>query len=62
MRLKFEYADGLRLRGDRGLTGFALRGESGDWVWAQGKIENDEIILLERSGPQTRRRPLRLGL
>jgi len=45
VRLKFEHADGLRLRGNAGLRGFAIRSESGDWVWAQGQIEGQEIVL-----------------
>ena len=45
VRLKFEYADGLRLRGDTGLRGFAIRGDSGDWVWAQGQIEGQDIVI-----------------
>jgi sialate O-acetylesterase len=45
VRVKLDYADGLRLRGDAGLRGFAIRGEGGDWQWAQGKIEGEEIVL-----------------
>lgn len=45
VRVKFNYADGLRLRGNAGLRGFAIRGEGGDWQWAQGKIEGREIVL-----------------
>jgi len=45
VRLKFDHADGLRLRGNAGLRGFALRAEGGDWVWAQGQIEGQDIVL-----------------
>jgi len=45
VRLKFDHAEGLRLRGDGGLKGFAIRAEDGDWVWAQGQIEGQEIVL-----------------
>jgi sialate O-acetylesterase len=45
VRLKFDHAEGLRLRGDAGLKGFAIRSEGGDWVWAQGAIEGQEIVL-----------------
>ena len=45
VRLKFDYADGLRLRGDAGLRGFAIRSADGDWVWAQGKIDGQDIVL-----------------
>lgn len=33
----------MRLRGDGGLRGFALRGQT--WVWAQGRIEGQDIVL-----------------
>ena len=45
VRLKFDHADGLRLRGNAGLRGFALRADGGDWVWAQGRIEGQDIVL-----------------
>jgi sialate O-acetylesterase len=45
VRLQFDYADGLRLRGNAGLKGFAIRSAGGGWVWAQGKIEGQEIVL-----------------
>jgi sialate O-acetylesterase len=45
VRLKFDHAEGLRLRGDKGLVGFALRARDGDWQWAQGKIDGEDIIL-----------------
>jgi sialate O-acetylesterase len=45
VRLQFDYADGLRLRGSAGLRGFAIRSADGDWAWAQGKIEGQEIVL-----------------
>ncbi len=45
VRIKLDHADGLRLRGDGGLKGFAIRSKDGDWVWAQGKIEGQEIVL-----------------
>jgi len=45
VRLQFDHADGLRIRGDAGLRGFAIKSAEGDWVWAQGKIEGEEIVL-----------------
>lgn len=45
IRLKFEYADGLRLRGGSGLKGFAIRADTGEWVWAKGEISGQEILL-----------------
>jgi sialate O-acetylesterase len=45
VRLQFDHAEGLRLRGDAGLKGFAIRAEGGDWVWAEGKIEGQDILI-----------------
>jgi sialate O-acetylesterase len=45
VRLMFDHADGLRLRGNGGLKGFAIRAADGDWVWAQGSIEGQDIVL-----------------
>lgn len=45
VRLQFDHADGLRLRGHAGLRGFAIRSAEGDWVWAQGQIQGQEIVL-----------------
>ncbi len=45
VRIKFDHADGLRLRGKDGLRGFAIKSADGDWQWAQGRIEGQEIVL-----------------
>ena len=45
VRLQFDHAEGLRLRGAGGLKGFAIRSKDGDWVWAQGRIEGQDIVL-----------------
>jgi len=45
VRLTFADADGLRVRGGGDLRGFAIRGQSGDWVWATGRIEGRDIIV-----------------
>ena len=45
VRLKLDHAEGLRLRGNDGLKGFAIRSKDGNWVWAQGKIEGQDIVL-----------------
>ena len=45
MRLKFDFADGLRVRGAGGLKGFAIRSADGQWAWAQGRIEGETIWL-----------------
>ena len=44
IRLKFDDADGLRVRGGGDLKGFAIRGSTSDWVWAQGQIEGHDIV------------------
>ena len=45
VRLSFKYAGGLRTRGGREVKGFAIRGSTGEWLWAEGKIEGQEIIV-----------------
>jgi sialate O-acetylesterase len=40
------------LRGDGGLKGFAIRGEGGDWVWAKGQIEGQDIVLWSDEVPK----------
>ena len=44
LRLSFNDAEGLRLRGDA-LAGFAIKGEDTDWVWAKGRIDGEDILL-----------------
>ena len=45
IRLQFEYADGLRLRGHAELAGFAIRAADGEWVWAKGQIDGQDIVV-----------------
>jgi sialate O-acetylesterase len=45
VRLQFDHAEGLRLRGHGGLKGFAIRAADGDWVWAQGRIDGQDVVL-----------------
>jgi len=45
VELSFYDADGLRVRGGGEPKGFAIRGASGDWVWANGKIEGEKIVV-----------------
>ena len=52
LRLKFTDADGLRVRGGGDLKGFAIRGATGDWVWAQGQIEGNDMVLWSDQIPQ----------
>jgi sialate O-acetylesterase len=44
VRLKFSDAEGLRARGGE-LKGFAIRGDKGEWVWATGKIDGQDILV-----------------
>lgn len=44
IRLQFEFAEGLRLRGSE-LKGFAIRAAAGEWMWATGEIKGREIVL-----------------
>ena len=45
VRLAFTAAEGLRVRGGGDLKGFAIRGSSGPWVWASGKIDGPDIVV-----------------
>lgn len=44
IRLQLEFADGLRLRGGA-LAGFAIRAADGEWVWATGQIDGQDILV-----------------
>jgi sialate O-acetylesterase len=45
VRLSFDDATGLRARAGGEVKGFAIRGASGDWVWAAGKIVGEQILV-----------------
>jgi sialate O-acetylesterase len=45
IRLKFKYAEGLRVRDGGDMIGFEIHGATGPWVWAQGKIDGQDILL-----------------
>lgn len=45
VRLKFTDAEGLRIHGGGKLIGFAIRGSAGDWAWADGEIEGQDIVV-----------------
>ena len=45
IRLRFTDAGGLHIRSGNELKGFAIRGSSGDWNWANGKIDGQEIVV-----------------
>jgi len=45
IRLKFQHADGgLKMRGEK-LTGFAIAGADGKFVWADAKIDGDTVVV-----------------
>lgn len=52
IRLKFADSDGLRVRGGGQMRGFAIRGATGDWVWAQGKVDGSDVVLWSDQIPQ----------
>ena len=52
VRLRFKYADGLRARGDGAVKGFAIRGAKGDWAWADGKVEGNDIVVWNNQIPE----------
>jgi sialate O-acetylesterase len=51
VRLKFRHAGGLRTRDHGPVKGFAIRGASGAWVWADGKIEGRDIVVWSSQVP-----------
>jgi sialate O-acetylesterase len=52
LRIKFTDANGLRVRGGGQMKGFAIRGATGDWVWAQGKVDGPDVVLWSDQVPQ----------
>jgi len=46
IRLTFDHMDGgLLAKGGKSLKGFAIAGSDQKFVWAQAKIEGDEIVI-----------------
>jgi sialate O-acetylesterase len=45
IRLTFTHAEGLRVRDGGDVKGFAIRGATGDWVWAKGQIDGQDILV-----------------
>jgi sialate O-acetylesterase len=45
IRIKFTDAAGLRVRGGGQMKGFAVRGDTGDWAWASGKVDGEDVVL-----------------
>ena len=52
MRLRFSHADGLRTRGGGPVKGFAICGADGNWGWAEGRIEKQELVVWNREVPK----------
>lgn len=45
VRLQLKNADGLRVRAGGEAVGFVIAGADHRWVWAQAKIDKDEILV-----------------
>ena len=53
IRIHFTDAKGLRLiAGHPPFAGFAIKGNAGDWTWAQGSIDGESILLWNDAVPQ----------
>jgi sialate O-acetylesterase len=54
VRLHFKYSNGLRLISGDTVKGFAISGGSNQWVWANGKIDGQDIVVWSDQVPQPR--------
>ena len=46
IRISFDFAgNGLKIKGDEPIKGFALADEAGKWVWAEAKISGNDIVV-----------------
>ncbi|MBT32613.1 MAG: 9-O-acetylesterase [Thalassobius sp.] len=53
IRLTFDYiGDGLMIKGDEKLDGFAIAGSNKTFVWADAKIEGETIVVKSRFVPK----------
>jgi sialate O-acetylesterase len=52
VRIHFTDADGLRIIPGHPFAGFAIKGGTGDWVWAQGRIEGNSALVWSDKVPQ----------
>jgi len=50
VRVSLKYADGLRARGGE-VRGFVLQNADGHWVWADGKVDGNELLLWSTQAP-----------
>ncbi|WP_395740460.1 sialate O-acetylesterase [Prosthecobacter sp.] len=51
VRLRLKHAEGLRARGGE-VRGFVLKNADGKWVWAEGKIEGNEVMVWSKDAPK----------
>lgn len=51
VRVTLKHADGLRARGGD-VRGFALQDAGGTWVWAEGKVEGNDLLLWSSQAPK----------
>lgn len=45
VRLKFQNAEGLKPLKGKEIGGFAIRGESGDWQWAEARLDGEDVLV-----------------
>jgi len=45
VRIKLDHATGLRQRGTNGLRGFAIKSADSGWLWAQARIDGEDLVL-----------------
>lgn len=48
-RIKFDFAEGLKAKDGDAVKGFAVCGEDQKFVWADAKIEGDEVVVWSNS-------------
>ena len=52
VRLKLSDAEGLRIRGGGNeLKGFAIRADKGNWIWAAGRIDGEDVVVWNEQIP-----------
>jgi sialate O-acetylesterase len=52
VRVSFDQAEGLVLRGDGGTKSFAICGEDRRWLWAEARVEGQDVILRADAVPK----------
>ncbi|WP_395743882.1 sialate O-acetylesterase [Prosthecobacter sp.] len=50
VRVRLKHAEGLRARGGD-VRGFVLKNAEGKWVWAEGKIEGNQVVVWSKEAP-----------